>query len=821
MYKKILFVTILMSVFSLLNAQNRGGGRGQMNPAMMAADITIIGHVYNKSNNKPVEYANIILFKMKDSTQVNGNVTDVNGTFQITKVRPGRYFMDVQFMGFAKKRINNLKIRPDKKLVEIGEIFLEQNILDMDKVEVEADRVTVSFQIDKKVVNVGRDAVSASGTAVDVLENVPSVSVDIEGNVSLRGSENFTVLIDGRPTILEPNDILQQLPASKIENIEIITNPSAKFDPDGVAGILNVIMKKSKFEGISGIINTNIGLHNKYGADGLISYRNHKYSAFLSLDYNHREFTGERKFDRRTTNLSGNTFYTNSIGDVKMNMEPYSIRTGFDLFLTPKDVLSVAGTFGNQTRERKFLQETQDSSSFTNVSNKYNSIDISKRGGNYYSFNIDYQHKFNETGHELLGMITMNNSDGDEEAVNLQMNSEGTIENSQKSTESGPSNDFRIKFDYTLPINETNKFESGIQSRIGRSDEDNKVYYYNDITEDYDFKNDYSHSTIYKNNIHALYSMYSFQTEKLGFKGGLRGEYTDRLIELAKEDVKFAIDRFDIFPTAHLSWQQTEKTQFMGSYARRIQRARGYWLEPFITWGDAYNVRMGNPGIKPQYIDSYELSFMQYLGKNMLSVEAFRKINNNKVERVQTVYEEAEDVVLHTVANVGKDYTTGTEFMFRLNSLKWLSLSCMGSLYEYKIKGEFNDIKFDNESINWSLKFNSEVKFKTNTQVQINSNYHSPTVTSLGERKGHFSINLAIKQQFMKRALSATLQVRDIFGTAKHDFTTETDRLYSHYRMQRESPIIMLNLRYNFNNYRETKKKSRDDNGYNDEDNDF
>ncbi len=395
------------------------------------------------------------------------------------------------------------------------------------------------------------------------------------------------------------------------------------------------------------------------------------------------------------------------------------------------------------------------------------------------------------------------------------------IQDGQKSIESGPSNNMTIKFDYTLPLSKTDKFEAGVQSRIDVSEEANEVYYYNSETIIYDFQDQYSHETDYKNNIHSMYSMYSLERGRLGLQGGLRGEYTNRLVELSDENEKYSIDRIDFFPSAHLSWQQTENTQMMGSYTRRIQRPRGYWLEPFITWHDAYTVRQGNPAIEPEYIDSYEMSFLQRFGKNMFSIEAYRRINNNKVERVRSVFEDAEGVIMHTIANVGKDYVSGTEFMLRLNLFSWWNLNWMGNLYDYRIEGEYEDYKFNNSSFNWNMRLNSDFKLKTGTTLQINSRYNSSSVTSQGTKEGNYSVNLAVRQTFMKNKLSATLQVRDIFGSSKREYTTETPYLYSYNLMERESPMIMLNLRFNFNNYKDSKKTSRSDEGFDSGEDDF
>ena len=608
MSKKLLITfLVISSLIQVIFPQSR---RGNFNPEMMLANITVTGRVYNEETKAPVEYANIVLVSKRDTTQIFGNVTNEDGVFSITKMRPGRYTLEVQFMGYAKKTVENLMVRPGSETFDAGDIYLKPELVNLDQVTVEADRVSVAFQIDKKVINVGSQSVSASGTAVDVLENVPSVTVDIEGNVSLRGSENFTVLVDGRPTILEPNEILQQLPASKIENLEIITNPSAKFNPEGVAGIINVIMKKNKLEGVSGIISSSASNNGSYGGDAMFSYRNHKYAASISADYNNREFSGDREAERIMTRTDGSVFTTNSDGGMNFSMAPYSVRGGFEYYPTDMDVVSLNLSMGNRTRNRDSKMTYEESLSTSSLVSEYLSVDESSRGGNYLGVSMDFQHKFNKDGHEILGQFNFRTRDGEDEDLNYMMDKNNVITEGRKTIESGPNQDITMKLDYTWPINKTDKFEAGVQSEFEPSEESNDVYYYNTKSGEYDFQDLYSHVANYDKNIHAAYSIYSFARGRLGLQGGLRGEYTDRIVELKGEDKSFEINRVDLFPSAHLSWQQTEKTQFMSSYTRRIQRPRGHYMEPFITWRDAYTVQQGNPDIEPEYIDSYEMSFL-------------------------------------------------------------------------------------------------------------------------------------------------------------------------------------------------------------------
>jgi hypothetical protein len=294
----------------------------------------------------------------------------------------------------------------------------------------------------------------------------------------------------------------------------------------------------------------------------------------------------------------------------------------------------------------------------------------------------------------------------------------------------------------------------------------------------------------------------------LGYQGGMRGEYTYRFIELMGENEDFGIDRWDFFPTIHASYQYPGGHQMMASYTRRIERPRGWYLEPFETWSDAYNVRKGNPAIKPEYIDSYELGYQKVLGRNLFSVEPYYRVTHNLIERIRTVYDA--NIMLHTIENVGTDYTFGTELMLNLEQFKWWNLNLMGNLYDHRIEGKVHKNPFSQESFSWSARANNTFRFGNSTRIQINGIYNSATVSSQGHREGFFTMNAAFKQDFLNRILSATLQVRDIFSTARHEYTSEGRGFYSHTESFRESPVVMLTITYNINNYRPDRQRDQE-----------
>jgi outer membrane cobalamin receptor len=776
-------------------------------PGMKTFGGTIQGAVIDEEYEFTLEYVNVILYDKISGEQVTGAVSDKNGYFRLTGVRPGTYTMEVKFMGYHVKTIDPVELTSGKMSIDLGVIKLKQKVISVEGVDVIDEKPAIEFKIDKKVINVSKHYTAISGTAVDVLENVPSVSVDIEGNVSIRGSENFTVLIDGRPTVLEPNEILQQIPASQIEDIEIITNPSAKYDPEGISGIINIITKKKKLSGLSGILNANGGLNNKYGGDFLFNLRREKYNLSFGGDYNKRFHPGEYLMENRTF-LQDTTSIVKSEGESTFKRSMYGAKVGLDLYISSSDVLSAGFRYGDREMERSSETDFDEWTEPRDTHNLFISSGGWKRGGYFYSGNLEYSHTFSKK-HDLSTQVNLSRRTGDEESSTDLLTTDHVLLSGQRTEEEGPGTHLRAKLDYSLPLGERNKFETGFQSRFRRSEDVSRLYEYDTLSLEYEYRPEFSHETTYDRLIHSLYSIYSGEVGSFGYQGGVRGEYTYRFIELVGENQDFGIDRWDLFPTTHVSYEFSKGNQIMASYTRRIDRPRGWYLEPFITWSDAYNVRQGNPDLKPEYIDSYEMGYQKYVGRNSISMEAYYRVTHNKVERIRSVYQP--NVILHTIDNVGTDYSLGTEAMLNLEIFKIWNLSIMGNLYDYRIEGKSEGQDISRESFNWSARFNNTLKVGSGTKLQFTGMYRSPSVSSQGERKGFFFSSAAIKQNILSKNLTATLSIWDIFGTGRHEYTSEGTDFYSHSEFTRESHMLMLTLTYNFNNYKPDRDRDREE----------
>lgn len=782
-------------------------GVGANNPADIEKDGIVKGRIYDGKSKVPIEYATVAIYKKEDDSVVTGTISDEQGEFKIKGLTPGTFYVVVSFLGYENKRFDDIAVERGRGVVDLGTISMGSSSTAIDEIEVVSERQSVEYKIDKKVVSVGKQMTSASLSAVEVLENVPSIRVDIEGNVSLRGSTGFTVLIDGKPTVLDPSDVLRQTPASTIENIEIITNPSAKYQPDGTGGIINIVTKKNRSQGLQGLFNVKAGSHDMYGGDFLLNYRKNKLNFNLGADYNYRPHPGESFSERRTTKDDVTTIIK-SYGDDEREFRMMGLRGGLDWDMTQNDVF----TFGFRIGDFKMKNSSEQDYITTQIPDNGEISELSlnngEREGRYYSLSANYTHKFYEKGHELAAQLNYRYRDGDDTSENKLRDLSTNEVTGTRTTEFGPSGPWEMRFDYTKPIGEDSRFEAGFQGRLGRREDETELYIWQN--EGFKLQQDKGNLTEYNRNILALYSTYNGKAGDFGYQLGLRGEYTYRDISTRIDNKTYNIDRWDYFPTVHLSYQLKKDHQVMASYSRRIDRPRGYYLEPFITWRDMFNVRRGNADLLPEYIDALEAGYLKTWDKAQFSLEGYYRVKHHKIEHVQSVYEEG--ILLTTFANVGTDYSLGAEAMFNSPLFKWWEINVMGDLYDYRIKGVKNEKPFERTSFNWSGRISNTFKLKKNMQLQLDGNYNSASITSQGKRDAFYMLNAAYRVDMFDRKLSAVVQVRDLFNTAQHAFLTEDPDFYNYREFGHKSSMFSFTLSYRLNNFMQ-KRGRRNGNG--------
>jgi outer membrane receptor protein involved in Fe transport len=810
----ILLLTGVMMVAGSY-AQQPGGGRPDM--GNMPPEGVITGKVLEHSTNEPMEYANLVLMSKRDSSIVAGTVTDTDGKFRLEKVPYGKFYMLANFIGYNKTTISDIMITPKSKTVDLGVIYLDPSFTNIEGVEITADKERIEYKIDKKIVNVSQDLMGSGSSAIAVLENVPSVNVDIEGNVSLRGTTNFTVLIDGRPSVLTGSDALQQIPASSIDRIEIITNPSAKYDPDGTGGIINVILKKQKSPGINGIVNLSIGTKNKYRGDVLLNYRTKNFNIFGGLDGNYNQFGMKGKSEYESY-FEDSVSYRNTEAKNKMTRSGYGIKAGIDYYLTDKSTLTFSGRYGGYSFDRDGTSSRHIYTNPIGFDEYSQSKTLMDRGGNYYDLNMNYVVKFDDKGHQLEALAFYSNRTGDdtEEQKDYLTDSDWNINydsvpETMRTTEDEVSDKIRLKLDYTKPIGKEGKIEAGYQSRMEFENEKFLFQNYNYLSDEWVENSLYSSEADFKDNIHAAYGIFSNTWKSFGYQLGLRGEYTDRVIDNEASPQVYTLNRFDLFPSAHVSKSFKNDHQLIASYSRRIERPGGRQLDPFPSYMDPYNIQQGNPELEPEYIDSYELNYQKRIKTSFVSVEGYYRVNTNKITRIRTLREDG--VTVHTFQNLNKDYSLGTEVMGNVDIVKWFNVNASVNIFDYRLVGTVEGEDVDKNSTNWNGKLNITMKFKYDIRAQISGIYQGKSVTAQGTVEGFPMLNLALRKEFMNRKLSTTLSVRDLLMTAKREYTSSGAGFYSHDQFRRESPVLTLDISYTINNYKKQRTGRTEEGG--------
>jgi len=809
--KRLLFIIVFGVISMNLMAQRPGGMQGQRADGQApVGEGNISGLVFDKQTGEPIEYANIVIYKMRDGSMVSGTISDSKGSFIMKKVPFGMYKITLDFIGYDKITIDSVRVIPRNMDVDLGKRILSQSMVMLEGVDIVADKISYEYKIDKKIVNVSQDATSAGGTAADVLENTPSVEVDIEGNVTMRGSGNFTVLINGRPSILEGSDALQQIPASNIENIEIITNPSAKYDPDGTSGIINVILKKEVDQGFGGLINASVGMNDKYRSDVLLNYRINKWSFTGGVDYRDDNFKMTRKSNRESYYTDPDyTEFINSFGDRNMNRKSVGGRFGIEYSFSNKTVLGLSGKFGTFDFGMGGLNNTNEFTDPVSTNLYYNSRSSMVRSSDYYDVNLNFQHKFDDKGQQLDFLFYYSNRDGNSDDYTIETetdalwNETANVINSNRSVELSEDKDYRIQLDYVKPLFEKGKLELGYQARLSDSYE---KYDFEDFDGSAWINNPlFSSSSDFKRDIHSGYAILNNETKGFGYQLGLRSEYTKRETGVEGVTGLYSIDRFDLFPSFHLSKQLKQDNQVMLSYTRRINRPRGRDLDPFLSYMDENNRSQGNPGLEPEYIDSFELAWQKKWPKSFMTIEAYYKVTTNLITRV--LQNTDEGYVLHTSANLDKDYSLGTEAMINREFSKKLSTNLTATVYYYKIKGSLESGVVDRSSTNWRTSLNSTYKFTPMTRLQLRLGYRGASTTAQGQSKGFLTSDLALRHDFWSRKATLTLQVRDLFKTMKRDMIIEGANIWEHMEMQRESQILQLSFSYKINNYKQKRER--------------
>ncbi|MEZ4924464.1 MAG: outer membrane beta-barrel protein, partial [Crocinitomicaceae bacterium] len=643
----------------------------------------IFGNIIDSVSNQAVGYATVVALSQPEGKVAGGAVTQEDGSFSLSNLPLGKYTLKISFVGYNQKFIDGIELTESNTTHLLKDHPLAPSMLQT--VEVYGDTPIITYEIDKKVVNV-EDQQNVDGqTALEVLANVPSVTVSADGTVSLRGSSSFTLLINGIPTVMDPNDALAMIPASTIKDIEIITNPSAKFDAEGNVGVINIITKKSVLEGISSLMNFTAARFNNHTADASLNVKKEKIAFDLSGNFGIRSRPQDEINERITTYDSlVNRLYSEGLSDHKRTS--WNGTVGFQWNPNNSHNLVLNSSYGstvmrfindkvfesydNDSLVSKFRTDAHDFIPIRNISNSlFYQYNIKRNKNHYVSFKAIANLKY----------VTQNDS-------TLSYDEADQLIYGNVYTEIGPSNMYRFNADYRLPVKEDFKYEGGLQAQFGQSYDISRNYQYVDSTQTYDLNALYSSDVDYVRDVFAAYSMFGGTKGNFGFQGGLRAEYTYRLINSTAFTNFTQIKRLDWFPSAHFSYGFKNKSQILWSYSRRIERPRSWFFEPFITWNSPYEVRSGNPNLLPTYINNFEVSFMQPLKKKgFVSIDAYYRLNTNVEEWISSVY--TEGILLRSPYNIGTSQSTGIGSTIDYRANDWYKLNFGFNTYYYSLDG--------------------------------------------------------------------------------------------------------------------------------------
>jgi outer membrane receptor protein involved in Fe transport len=612
------------------------------------------------------------------------------------------------------------------------------------------------------------------------------------------------VLIDGRPTLLDPSDALRQMPAGTLDRIEVITNPSARYDAEGTTGIINLITRRRRGGGLSGVVNASGGLWNRYGGDFTLSWTSGILSVFAAADYNRRPTPGTQTSEQWTAD-AGETLHVHATGASTRDPRVAGARAGFDLNWARFDRSSFAVFYGSTRMGFDQSSTVEQWSSANSDTAHYTGIDNRAQGGDYVSAAIEHRHGFGslaDTAHGISVRAELQRRGHTGSATT------GLFEGSEqvsgwRATQSGPAFRWLFNADYTLPVRGAGRFEAGYQSSFGRPTFENSLYRYDPVADSFLYLPDYSSTTTLAYDVHGLYSTWTGTWDSLEYAAGMRGEYSRQRIDDSGIDSVLLYATRGLFPTAHLSYRLGGNRVIQASYARRTRRPTGRDLVPQIIWQDAYNVQQGNPALRPEYINSVEAGTAIPLGAGQASVTGYYRTTSDKYDDVQSLY--GEGVVLHELLNIGNDRSLGAELSMEIAPLKWWTISPSGDVYDYRIAGSVQGQEFSRSSINWSARLGNEFRLPTGTKVQLNIGYEGPSASAQGSRDGVLRSDMAIRQVLFKR-VAVVLQARNLLGTGGEGSSTFGNGLYSKSYFSHRAWILALSFNWNFNNFRPTRR---------------
>lgn len=763
----------------------------------------IRGRVLEESTSKPFGNVTVAIYTVPDSTLKGGVATDENGVFTLQGIEEGSYYLVMSFIGYNSE-VFPFVLSSDVAETDLGDFVLSEARGDAGSATVVAARPQVIYEQDKKIVRVEEFRKAGASTLAQVLENVPSVTTDSEGNVLLRGSSGYTLLIDGKPAPAMGNSLLKQIPPDMVESIEIMTNPSARYDPDGTSGIINLIMKKQKQAGFNGMLSAMAGIGDKYSQDAQVNWRKNRINLFGGVSAMQYKTDVNGTIIRETT-MPGGVTLLDTYMEQKAKIASLNFNAGADITISDQGSATVSGRFGpmiNEVDVTNRLSTLYPEAATPDFSLYSNNIKVD---GFFYNPSINYNHKFKEKGGKLLVTIFAGGMQGDisqllnETATTSQWAATGASPEIRESVLNLDIRDVRMKADYEKPVGEKSKLETGYQYMVLTEENDNNFRNYNSIEGTWAIDNEFSNRFTMNRNVHALYATFSSAAGKLSYQAGVRGEYVDRLLTQVTAGDVYNYEKFNLFPSAHITRTFKDNQQLQLSFSRRINRPGRNVLNPFPQFLDNQTIVKGNPEVRPEFTGSWELNYQRQIKTGLLSAETFYRQSNDLITSVVVVDETGTAFI--TSDNSDRSHSAGGEFMVNLQPVNWFRVMSSGSVYYYLLDDARLASDAESSTVSWRMNTSLIFTATPTTRISVAGVYNGPSITIQGRTNGAFMLNGGVTQSLMKQKLTLTLGVRDILGTYKIRSTSAGENFNFITSLRPEQRVATLTVTYNFNNF--------------------
>ncbi|RIA09866.1 outer membrane receptor protein involved in Fe transport [Flavobacteriaceae bacterium MAR_2010_72] len=812
--RKITLAVICLSTLTTVFAQNQPkapqtpGENTTKTIINEVRDVTITGKVIDKDVNLPLEYATVAFFSKKENRIVTGGITDAEGNFSIP-VPTGTYDITVEYISYQKKTIPNRSLTSD---TDLGVLGIAINVESLNAVEVIAERTTVEIKLDKKIYNVGKDLTVRGGTVSDVLDNVPSVSVDVEGNVSLRGNDNVRILINGKPSGLvglNSTDALRQLPAESIERVEVITSPSARYDAEGTAGILNIILRRSKLQGLNGAITANAGHPTSAGISGNINYRTGDFNFFNTSGYSYNESPGLSLTRTEYFNGTDPSTFLNETRNYNRERLGFNTNLGVEWYITDSASLTTSFLYRDSDQNNESTNRINELDSSGNLINQSIRFDPEDETDKTIQYSVNFDKQFGgNSEHKLTMDFQFEKSDEIEKSIIAQDGDDAervqTIENQRE---------VLLQSDYVKPIGEKSQFEFGYRGNFNELDTDYTLEF--NENGDYVLDTDVSNNLIYREYINALYTQFGSKIkDKFSYLLGLRMESTRISINQITSGDYERKNYVGLFPTVNLGYEISDKQSLTLGYNRRIRRPRSRFINPFPSRTSATNLFQGNPDVDPSYSNSFDLGYLNRLGKLTLNSSIYFQ---HATDVFTFITEDTGDtaivggtevpVIRRFPINLATNDRYGFEFTLTYRPTKKWNINGNFNLFQSITKGDYNGTSFDAENLSWFVRLNNKYTLPGNIDWQTRVFYMGPSEDAQNKSKGMFSTDLAFSKDLFKDQASITFNVSDLFNTRKRQTTSTTPTFVGYSEFQWRQRSFNLSFTYRFN---QQKKQQRE-----------